>query len=92
MAVLVMGAAGAGGYDEVGNLSVRLFCDLRAGGLVMCVAVGQIIVLVGVERTGDLSGEAARNGVIGPGVFRRDIGRADDYFGAKGFEDIDLFF
>ena len=92
MAVPGDGAAGAGCHDQVGNFSIRLFPYFGTGALVMSEAVGQVVVLIGIKRVGNLFGEAAGYGVIGLRVVRFDIGRADDDLGAQRLQDIHFFF
>ena len=50
------GAAGACGADEMGDLAVCLFPDLRARGFVMRLSIGEIIVLIAMKGIGDLFG------------------------------------
>ena len=77
-------AARADGEDERVDLPTGLLPELGPGRLVVRLRVGQVRVLVGLERARDLLGEPVRDRVVALGRVRRDRGRADDDLGAVG--------
>ena len=84
-------AAGADADHEVVDPAVGLLPDLRAGLLVVRLRVRQVVVLVGLPRVRRLALEARRHRVVRARIFRIDVGRADDDFGAEGAQRVDLF-
>ena len=71
-------------------LPVGLLPDLRAGGAVVDLGVGQVGELVGPPGPGDLAGQAVGHAVVALGRVGRDRGRRDHDLGAVGLEQADL--
>ena len=76
--------------DEVRDLAVGLLPDLGSGRLVVSLGVLVVVVLVRLERAGDLLGEAVGDPVVGLGRLGRDRGRGDHDLGAVGAQQRDL--
>ena len=58
------GAAGADAGDEHRDLAVGLLPDLRAGGAVVDLGVGEVGELVGPPGAGDLAGQPVGDAVV----------------------------
>ena len=85
------GAAGADAADEVRNLSFGVLPDFRAGGAIVRFRIHGIGVLIGIEGIGNFAREFCGDGIIAARIFGLDGGGADDYFGAKGFKQVNFF-
>ena len=77
--------------DQVGDASVGLVPDLRAGLLVVRREFERLSYWLAFHAFGRLALEARRHRVVRARIFRIDVGRADDDFGAEGAKRIDLF-
>ena len=67
-----------------------LLPDLRAGGAIVDLGIGQVGELVGPPGAGDLAGQAVGDAVVALGRVGRDGGRRDHDLGAVGLEQADL--
>src|SRR6185312_7938153 len=85
------GAAGTRGDNQVRHFAVGLLPDLGPRSFIVREPVGEVIVLIGVKGVRDLPGQAPGDGIVGARVAGFDIRGTNDYFGAEGFEDVDLF-
>ncbi len=74
----------------MGHAAVGLPPNLRARGAVVGLGVGRVGILIRVEGTLDLLGQAAGNPVIAVGVLREAVGRGDDNLGPVRLEKVDL--
>src|SRR5215208_8536829 len=80
--------AGADSDDEVGEAARGLAPQLRPGRLVVRLRVGRVAVLVRLERSGDLLGQAVRDAVVRLRRLRRDVGRSDHDLGSVGAQQV----
>ena len=58
----------------------------------MRLAVAQVVVLVGEKAVGDFGVQPTRHRIVGVGVVRRHVGRADVDFGSEGAQYVHFFF
>src|SRR5271154_4394590 len=75
----------------MGDFPLSVFPDFRAGGAVMRFGVHRIFVLIRIKRIWNFARKFRSNGIIAARIFRLDGGRADDYFRAESFQQINLF-
>ena len=58
----------------------------------MRLAVAQVVVLVRKKAVGDFGVQPARHRVVGVGVVRSNVGRANVDFGPKGAQHVHFLF
>ena len=77
-------SAGNEGVDR----AIRLAPDLGPRGVVLGLGIRRVGVLVGPIRVWGLFGEPVGYRVVRAGIFRRNIGRADNNFGTVGAQQV----
>ncbi len=82
------GAAGPDAGHEVGDPALGLVPQLGAGRPLVGRRVLHVPVLVGLERTGDVAGQARRHRVVALGRLGRDVRGAEHDLGPVGAQEL----